>query len=82
MAPVGKGGLLRQEGDARAALQLQEAGVGLQRPGQHLHQGGLAAAVDADEADALALLDDEARGREKSVRLPKDSETEAPGAAS
>ena len=52
-------GLLRQPGDARAALELQGDGVGLLVAGQDLHQRRLAAAVDADQADALALLDDQ-----------------------
>ena len=46
--------LLAQQGHARAGVEAHVAVVGLVEAGQDAHQRGLADAVGADEADALA----------------------------
>ena len=56
---VGEGRLLRQVGDRRAAAELELPPVRLGDPRQHLHERGLARAVDADQAEPLTLLDRE-----------------------
>jgi outer membrane receptor protein involved in Fe transport len=70
-------GLLREVARTQAALDLQRAGVGLHLAGEHLHQGGLAAAVDADEADAFARFDDELEVREEGAAAEGEGQVES-----
>ena len=49
--------LLAHVTDARAGLTPHDAVVQMRLPGQHFQQAGLAAAVAADQADALALVE-------------------------
>ena len=60
-----EGRLLRHVGDAQALLELEDAVVGLFQPGQDLEQRGLAGAVAADQADALARFHGERRSVEQ-----------------
>src|SRR5262245_37936428 len=53
--------LLLDEGDAKAIATLEIAIVELQRTRDHLQQRGFARAVAADQSDALARLQREAR---------------------
>ncbi len=50
-------GILRQVVDAHAAPHGNRAGVRAIQAGDHAQQGGLAAAVQADQADAVAAVD-------------------------
>ena len=49
--------VLRQVADGQPGRLDDRAGVGLLEPGEHLEQRGLAGAVRAAEADALAVVD-------------------------
>jgi hypothetical protein len=55
----GEGGLLREPFDARAPLHLEHAAVCFERAREHLHEGRLTGAVEADQPDALLRLDHE-----------------------
>ena len=57
--------LLRHVADAQALRHLQQPVVELLQPGQHLQQRGLAGAVAADQAEALAGLERERRAVEQ-----------------
>ena len=61
--------LLAQQGDARAGVEAHLAVVGLVEAGQQAHQRGLADAVGADQADALAGVQLEADVLEQRPRV-------------
>ena len=49
--------VLRQVAERQAVRLLDDAGVGLVEPGEHLEQRGLAGAVRTAQADAIAIAD-------------------------
>jgi hypothetical protein len=49
--------VLLQVGHALAGIERNIAGGGLQHPGQDFHEGGLARAVGADQAVAVAFAE-------------------------
>ena len=70
----GRPGQLRLLADQRhlqPADGAATAAVGRQRPGQHLDQRGLPAAVAADDADAVAGVDAEGHAVEDGLRTPE-----------
>ncbi|OPZ04886.1 MAG: hypothetical protein BWZ08_02600 [candidate division BRC1 bacterium ADurb.BinA292] len=58
-APRREAGILRHQADAQVLAPGDLAGVGGLEPGENAQQGGLARAVGADDADAVALVDAE-----------------------
>ena len=71
-ARVDPGGGLRQVADLDPGARPARARAGLQLAGQHAHEHGLAGAVGADDADALAARDDEVDVEQHGVLAERD----------
>ena len=71
--------VLRQVADRQPGGLEDRAGVGLVEPGQHLEQRGLAGAVRAAQADALAVVDLPADGVEQDAVAERFGESRRAG---
>ena len=68
-------GRLVEPGEVDRAVEIDVAGVGPRLAGDHVHHGGLAGAVRADDGAHLARLDDQ---RQLVQRLKPSKETVTP----
>ncbi len=72
-AARGEARALRQIADLQARLHEALAGIEIELAGQGLQDGGLAAAIGADQADALALTQPERDPGEERPAAERDS---------